>query len=71
MVRSRADLLALEAQGGRVWVVTGFDDKGESDQADAFARLARDYTLVRSFNGTLGGGEVKVYRSAVPAKTSQ
>lgn len=71
VVRSRADLLALEAQGGRVWVVTGFDDKGESDQADAFARLARDYTLVRSFNGTLGGGEVKVYRSAVPAKTSQ
>ena len=68
---SRADLVALEAQGGRVWVVTGFDDKGEADQADAFARLQRDYVLVRSFEGTLGGGEVKVYRSRAAANTTQ
>lgn len=68
---TEADLERLEAQGGRVWVVTGFDDKGKAEQAAAFARLHGRYDLVRSFEGTLGGGEVKVYRSRVPAISSQ
>jgi uncharacterized membrane protein len=50
--------------GNRVWIVTAFDDHVMAGQNKVMARIKAEYELVGAFEGTLGGGTVKVYRAA-------
>lgn len=61
VLATAADLDAL--QGRRIWVVTAFDDHVLAGQEALLARIQHGYDLAGSFDGTLGGGTVKVYRS--------
>lgn len=63
VVRNEADVAALELQSNRVWLVTAFDDHVLTGQEDVLDRIQRDFVLIDEFDGTLGGGTVKVYRS--------
>lgn len=61
VITTAVDLDAL--QGHRVWVVTAFDDHILAGQEALLAVIQHDYDLAGTFEGTLGGGTVKVYRS--------
>ncbi|MGL4542485.1 MAG: glycosyltransferase family 39 protein [Polymorphobacter sp.] len=45
------------------WIVTAFDDHVEAGQEGAMAQIKAQYALAGRFDGTLGGGTVKVYRA--------
>lgn len=63
VTRDEEDLKALERRSKRVWLITAFDDHVRTGQVPAIARVRHSYVLVREFEGTLGGGTVKLYRS--------
>ena len=69
VIATEADLNALE--GRRVWIVTAFDDHVLAGQEATMARIAREYNLAASFDGTLGGGTVKVYRKTAEAELKE
>ena len=63
VVKSYADLTKLRKDASHVWVVTAFDDHVEEYQTATMDEIRRTYDLVGEFDGTLGGGTVRVYRS--------
>ena len=69
VIATEADLNALK--GRRVWIVTAFDDHVLAGQEATMARIAREYNLAASFDGTLGGGTVKVYRKTAEAELKE
>ena len=69
VIATEDDLNALA--GRRVWIVTAFDDHVLPAQEATMARIAREYELAASFDGTLGGGTVKVYRNTARAETRE
>jgi hypothetical protein len=68
-IATEADLNALDKQG--TWIVTAFDDHVLAGQEATMARIAREYNLAASFDGTLGGGTVKVYRKTAEAELKE
>lgn len=69
VITGDADLDALAGRG--VWVVTAFDDHVLAGQDATMARIVREYKLAASFDGTLGGGTVKVYRKPAGAQLKE
>lgn len=59
-VTSIAELEGLEAASGRTWLVYTMPVHARTAYPDIMARIARDYTEVRSFGGTLNGGAVVI-----------
>lgn len=56
---------SLEEHGGRVWVVTAFPAHARAYYREIQSELDKEFELMGRFSGTLSGGEVTVYRSAV------
>jgi len=61
-----AELDALRAES-RVWLIYSFSVHLRSTMPEIWARIERDFELVRSFPGTLGDGEIHVLRSTPAA----
>jgi hypothetical protein len=55
----------LHAMSGGVWVVTAFDDHVLADQTALMGQIQREFTLAGEFEGTLGGGIIKVYHRRI------
>jgi hypothetical protein len=62
--KTGAELQALIAPGRTVWVVTAFGSNIERTDPDIAALLKARFVLAAKRTGTLGGGEVRVWRSA-------
>lgn len=62
-VEDAAELEALEAGPGRTWLVLTFPAYMAQAHPDLLALAARRFERVRVFGGTLGGGEIEVWRS--------
>lgn len=67
-LRTDGDLRALEAGGGRVWVLTTFPIRLVTEAPAVAARLGTAYDTVRVFDGTISGGNIVVLGSR-PAAT--
>jgi uncharacterized membrane protein len=59
---SKAALDAARGAGRPVWVLTTFPVFLKSRHPDVWETLERDFHTVRIFRGTMGDGEVRVYR---------
>ena len=71
-VATRAEVDAARAAGKRVWLLTTFPIYLKSRHPDVWETLERDFTLVKVFRGTIGDGEVRVYRwTPPPASAAQ
>jgi mannosyltransferase len=62
VVESVGELDALRSGAGRTWFVYTFPQVLESAAPDITASLARDFQLVKTFDGTLSGGTIYVAR---------
>jgi len=62
VVKSVKDLDALRSSATRTWFVYTFPEVLESSAPDIMASVARDFRLVRTFDGTLSGGTIYVAR---------
>ena len=62
VIETSGDLVSLRRQAREVWVVTAFDNHVETGQQPVLTALLRDAKAVMEFDGTLGGGEVRVLR---------
>jgi uncharacterized membrane protein len=56
-------LRALEAAPGHSWILVAFPNQTGAARAPIMREVARRYTLVRTFHGTLGDGAINIYRS--------
>lgn len=68
---SRAQLDGARAAGKPVWVLTTFPVFLKSRHQDVWETLETDFTMVKAFRGTIGDGDVRVYRwapASVPVK---
>ncbi|MGD9809897.1 MAG: glycosyltransferase family 39 protein [Sphingobium sp.] len=63
VIRNETDLAYLQSRGAHVWIVTAFDDHVEADQTGIMDEIRRTYAEAGKFEGTLGGGTVRVWRS--------
>lgn len=61
-VKSKGEVDAARAAGKRVWVLTTFPIFLASRHPDVWETLEREFTKVGVFRGTMGDGEVRVYR---------
>jgi len=61
-VTTRAEIDAARAGGKPVWLVTTFPVFLQSRHPDVWETLERDFSTVKVFRGTIGDGEVRVYR---------
>jgi hypothetical protein len=59
---SAAALNALRAQGKRVWLLYTFPIHAQTEHADIWDIIRNEFTIVRVFPGTVGGGEIYVCR---------
>jgi mannosyltransferase len=57
------ELNAIRSRSARTWLVYTISLHIESEYADIFASLQRDFTLARAFPGTLHDGTIYVYRA--------
>lgn len=62
VVATRADLDAARAAGKPVWLLTTFPIYLKSRHPDVWETLEQEFTKVKVFRGTIGDGEVCVYR---------
>lgn len=62
-VESAEELTEVDRTSGRTWVLYTLPIHMEAYYPDVLALLERDFRLVRVFYGTLGGGEIYIYRS--------
>jgi uncharacterized membrane protein len=63
-IRTLPDLVALEGARRPIWVVYAFPDVTERRYKEITDHLAARFELAKRFPGTLGGGDVVVFRSA-------
>ena len=61
-VDSREELDAARAAGKPVWLLSTFPVFLKSRHPDAWETIEREFTPMRVFRGTIGDGEVRVYR---------
>ncbi len=62
LVQTGADLAALEAGSAGVWLLYSLPLHMQAYHGDVYRRVRSSYELVRVFPGTLGDGDVYVYR---------
>lgn len=62
-VQTPEELEQCRRQGGGTWVVYSFPTHTKTAYPDLVAALEEEFTLVRTFPGTMGEGDVFVYRS--------
>ena len=71
-VDSREELDAARAAGKPVWLLSTFPVFLKSRHPDAWETIEREFTPMRVFRGTIGDGEVRVYRwTPPPASAAQ
>jgi hypothetical protein len=63
IVDSVEELRGLGTDGGSTWLVYAYSGAMKEHYAGALATLESEFELVRRFPGTLGDGDVFVYRS--------
>jgi hypothetical protein len=63
VVETGAELSALKARAPRTWVMIAFPYQTTQGKPDVAAVLQRDFERVAVFPGTLGDGDIWVYRS--------
>ena len=62
VVRTEGDLARIASSRHCIWLVTAFDDRARPEQRPLLDQIKRDFTAYKVFEGTLGGGTVRVYR---------
>ncbi len=68
VVASADDLDRITAGSKCVWLITAFDDRARPEQKGTLDLIKRSFTVERSFEGTLGGGTVRVYRKGASCR---
>ena len=63
VTRTPADLNRLLATGHPVWLITSFESHTRTTQADIMREVDARFEKMAVLKGTLGGGNVQVYRS--------
>jgi mannosyltransferase len=63
VTRTPADLDRLLAGGRTVWLITSFESHTRTTQAEIMREVDARFDRVAVLQGTLGGGNVQVYRS--------
>jgi hypothetical protein len=53
----------VRAKNTRTWLVYTLPVEMASEHADVMALVEREFTLIRKFHGTLGGGTIYVCRA--------
>ncbi len=66
VVSARAEVKAACAAGKPVWLLTTFPIYLKSRHPDVWETLEQEFTQVKVFRGTIGDGEVRVYRWQPP-----
>jgi hypothetical protein len=61
-VETRAEIAAAQASGRPVWLLATFPIHLQSRYPDVWKTVTEEFTTVRVFRGTIGDGEVRVYR---------